>query len=472
MDIKSIIYERASIDRRTLAFFRISISLMVIINLIDRLPYFKAFLTNEGVLPIPYLKSKGTLYSLNTDPSFIALLFFITFLFALSLLIGYRSRLSSFLLFLLMYSLVSYENLTSNLGTMILIISLFISIFLPVGSKWSIDSLIYKDLYDSNKICNYATFSSMMFVISIYIENMIVKYQSEFWMSGIAIKEVLETDRYSTIFGNYITQIPEITIIMNWLWVILLTISPFLIIFKSWKRFYLMTFFMFFHLGIFLSVPIGVFPLISISVLTLFIPSEFWDKIDDKIKKIENKKFSERISKYLWTRKLVKNKDLIKQREILNYLIIILIIFNLLNPIIYLGGLLIEDNGDKSELNWTVFALDSKERVDSDSKEVLDDWVLAHSTLKSGRKVELFFLTDNKIDSPPTEKGSYLSNRWKKYLDSIEKDETKLKSLADYLCDRGKKHYGELPQNVSIQKYVEKNNNINRTILINENCKN
>src|SRR3989338_10637877 len=102
------------IDTRSLAAFRIGLAIEAMVDLFLRLPDLRTFYTDSGVLPRSLVTGHTwqiSAYLMNGSTLFVGFLFVIAFLTALSLLVGYRTRTATFLLWFLTTSLHSRNYL-------------------------------------------------------------------------------------------------------------------------------------------------------------------------------------------------------------------------------------------------------------------------------------------------------------------------------------------------------------------------
>ena len=106
---------RLGIDTRALAAFRVALGLVVLVNLAARTRDLRAFYTGDGAVPLSAVQgyttlSRYSLYALSDSFAFVGFLFAVTAVFAVALVIGYRTRLAS------------------------------VGVFLPLGARWSVDA--------------------------------------------------------------------------------------------------------------------------------------------------------------------------------------------------------------------------------------------------------------------------------------------------------------------------------------------
>jgi hypothetical protein len=131
-------------DLRSLALFRIFLGAVAFCNLVERVSNdgLRAFLSSRGVLPPAY--PYPHLDVLSAFPSVVGVGIFVGVLFVLSVcvLLGFCSRLSSFLLFLGQVLLHYRAAATESSGEMVLRLFLLWAVFFPVGARWSLDALL------------------------------------------------------------------------------------------------------------------------------------------------------------------------------------------------------------------------------------------------------------------------------------------------------------------------------------------
>ena len=104
--------------------------------------------TDQGLLPRLAVAARNpeviSIHLANGTPQFQAVLFFLQALFAIGLLIGYRTRLITLLSWLLLTSLHARFRAILGGGDEYLRILLFWSLFLPLGARYSVDDALLK----------------------------------------------------------------------------------------------------------------------------------------------------------------------------------------------------------------------------------------------------------------------------------------------------------------------------------------
>ncbi|MCY3763338.1 MAG: HTTM domain-containing protein, partial [Gemmatimonadetes bacterium] len=141
--------ERFGLDLRSLALFRILLGLLLLVDLAARLTDLRVFYSDAGVLPrvdllgrvatssTPWLVS---LHMLSGLWGVQLLLFAVAACCAFCLLIGHRTRLFTFLSWVLLVSLHARNLTILNAGDLLFRVLLFWSLFLPLGARCSVDA--------------------------------------------------------------------------------------------------------------------------------------------------------------------------------------------------------------------------------------------------------------------------------------------------------------------------------------------
>lgn len=137
------------IDPRSLGLFRLGFGLVLIFDLLRRFRYIKEFYSNEGVLPnhnhLFNLRATGQVWSLlhafstEGESAFaFALILVVYLLFTL----GYQTRVFHAVSLVALVSLTGRNILLENAGNYAAIALLAFTLFLPCGSRFSIDALL------------------------------------------------------------------------------------------------------------------------------------------------------------------------------------------------------------------------------------------------------------------------------------------------------------------------------------------
>ncbi len=278
-----------SIDLRTLGLFRIALSVALLFALFVLLPDIGAFYTDQGVLPradaVHFLNERRfSLLMANGSYWFAALFFLIGIAAALCLLVGYRSRLSAFVAWIVFVSIVNRNTLIYQGGDSLLPLLLFWAMFLPIGARFGIDGALDKTRNPQPApYFSVATIGLLLQVIYVYVFGALLKTSPQWVSDGTAIYYALHLDTFATPLGHWFRQfggaMQALTIYVWWLELL----APLLMFAPVWTdRLRLMgqALLISMHIGFRLFLNIGHFYLASIASLLTFTPRLFWEVMD------------------------------------------------------------------------------------------------------------------------------------------------------------------------------------------------
>ena len=286
--------ELFGIDLRSLAIFRISIALIIIVDLIGRFTDLEAHYTNRGVLPIDEViehspKWRVSVHLLNGSIEFQTALFIIAGLFAVALLLGYRTRLVTPVVWLLTISVNSRNWLLMQGGDYLLCLLLFWGMFLPLGARYSIDHLRTPDQFqESNLIFSGGTVAALLQICFVYWFSVALKLPKNWIIRGTGVYYALMLDRYVTNFGKLLLESPPLLLkFLTYATIGLETFGPLLAfspLFSGPVRCLVILSFIIFHFIMGRALELGLFTYICMASWLLFVPSWFWDQFLGKFK--------------------------------------------------------------------------------------------------------------------------------------------------------------------------------------------
>jgi predicted DCC family thiol-disulfide oxidoreductase YuxK len=280
-------------DLRTLALFRVSLGVLISADLWLRARDLRAHYTDFGILPRADLIGQfdswyPSLHLASGSAVYQILLFAVAAITACALLVGYRTRLATFLSWFLLISLQERNVYILQGGDVLLVMLLFWGMFLPLGARFSIDAAL--DTSANSHSNNYASMATMALKVqcmSVYFFSALLKSDPAWLPEGTAVAYALQLDYLATQFAVWFRQFPELlhalTYYVWWLQMVgsMLMFSP---VFHMPLRIALMFMFISMHIGFFLSLEIGLFPFISIAALLTFTPGFVWDWLGKRIR--------------------------------------------------------------------------------------------------------------------------------------------------------------------------------------------
>ena len=281
------IVELFGADLRSLATFRIVLAGLVLLDLASRAPDLYAHYTDRGVLPRSILLQEAlnrwqvSLNLMSGELYVQALLFGVAALAALALLVGYRTRLMTVIVWVLVLSIQARNPMVLNTGDTLLRMLLFWSIFLPLGAHWSVDrALKAAPSRLSMRFLSLATVGLFMQIAFVYWFTAILKSGPAWRVDGTALYYALSIEEWVTPIGAYLYQFPTLLKVLTFATIGLEAFGPFLLFFPFFTgpvRTGAILAFMSLHFGIWLTMPIGVFSWVAAFCMVCFLPSWFWD---------------------------------------------------------------------------------------------------------------------------------------------------------------------------------------------------
>ncbi|MGK7943723.1 MAG: DCC1-like thiol-disulfide oxidoreductase family protein [Microcystaceae cyanobacterium] len=282
-------------DRRSLAIFRIGLALVMMADLISRTRGLTAHYTDQGILPTAIVRDNllpsgyWSVHLLSGATGWQVFLFGLTFFALILLLIGYRTRLAIIALWALTISVQNRNPALLFAGDDVSRAILFWSMFLPLGSCYSVDSALNNATEPLPKrIISAATFALMVQIAYIYIWSAAFKMKSQFWFpDGDGVYYSLQFDQYARTFGLWLLNLPnELLQLMTHSTLIFEWLGPLLIFIPIWHvgfRCIAIVSFTLLHLIFGLTFEIGILSYFSIVMWLTFIPSEIWDNLENRV---------------------------------------------------------------------------------------------------------------------------------------------------------------------------------------------
>lgn len=282
-----------AIDLRTLALFRVALGVVIIADLLSRARDLTAHYSDAGIFPRAAALGEfhweaASLHLLSGSSLVQALLFSLAGLLALALIAGYRTRVVVVLSWLLACSIRARNPTILQGGDDLLRLLLFWAMFLPLGARYSVDAALDRDATDRpNAFFSPATVALEIQCMSVYFFGALLKSDPVWLPEGSAVYYALQLDYLATPVAIWLRQFPELLQGLTYfVWSLqmfgsVLMFSPFL---HLPLRLALQAGFMAMHVGFFLCLAIGLFPLISVVSLLAFTPGAVWNRIETVVR--------------------------------------------------------------------------------------------------------------------------------------------------------------------------------------------
>lgn len=280
------------VDLRTLALFRVGLASVILADLCLRAADLEAHYTDFGILPRSVLPNflhpdSVTLHAMGGSVWSQALLFLIAGLFAVQLLIGYRTRLAAVLCWVFLVSLQHRNSMILSGQDNLLVVLSFWSMFLPLGARYSVDAATNNGEPAPNAYFSVATMALLIQGMSMYFFSALLKSDPRWIPDGLAVHYALQLDYFATPFAHWFRQFSELLKgLTYYVWTLEL-VGPFLIfspIFHRSFRVFFLVAFITMHIGFLLCLEIGFFPFVSILMNLTFTPGWVWDRLEDRVR--------------------------------------------------------------------------------------------------------------------------------------------------------------------------------------------
>ena len=280
-----------SIDLRSLAALRVALGVLLLADLYIRAQDLSAHYTDWGVLPrdvlIPHLSDPlpFSVHLVSGSAFGQAIIFLLAGVFALALLLGFRTPLVTAVSWLLLLSVQARNPRVLHDSDVLLRLLLFWGMFVPLGARYSLDSLIGRSGADQaplpTSVRSVGTAALLLQVCLVYWCTAAFKSWEVWWDEGSAVYYALSIDQVVTPFGLWMLGFPDLLAVLSRAVIVLEFLGPCLVFVPfctPWLRIGVVGAFFCFHFGLTLCISIGLFPYISMVSWLVFVPSLVWER--------------------------------------------------------------------------------------------------------------------------------------------------------------------------------------------------
>ena len=178
------------LDLRSIGLFRVLLALVILLDQVVRISDWRAFHSTSGLVSLsdshtwesPWLWS---IYWLSDAPILPYILEVLRLLATIALLFGIRSRLSAFVLFVLLASVAARTPLILQGGDKVLIVMTFFAVFLPLGQWASLEHL----WFETRPKLSHRSAASVAYVVQVLLVFFmagVLKTGEQWWSTGTA----------------------------------------------------------------------------------------------------------------------------------------------------------------------------------------------------------------------------------------------------------------------------------------------
>ncbi len=416
LDVRAAVSERTAIDLRAIAAFRVAIGAILLVDLLLRSRSVVAFYSDDGVLPRETLValyptlSRLSLHALSGSVAYQVALFVFAGAVAVSLLVGYRARLAAVLSFVLLVSLQTRNYAVLNGGDTVLLLLCFFAVFLPLSERWAVDA-VGREVTRA-RISGIVPATLLVQIVLVYATNAVFKLRGDAWLAGDAIHRILSIDRYATPIGAALTASPPLLSVLTWLWLGLLVASPLLLATTGRRRGALATAFVVAHVGMAVTMPLGLFPAAMIAGLLLFLPAALWDVVEAQLRSAGFDTSTDD--------RVVRSRHRLRTA-----CFAVLLAGSVGWQLLAVGAVATPERApvDPVDHSWKLFAPEPPST---------EGWYVVSASLSDGSAVDARRLAPVSWDRPPD---AYETTRWRKYLTALRSgDDRRVAAFADYYC--------------------------------------
>ena len=280
-----------SLDLRSLAFFRMAFGLVVLCDLVSVVPQIDDFYTDNGIMPRAVLLEKFSnpwdmsIHLMSGDWAVQLVLLLITIAAVCGVIVGYRTRLSTFVSWAMIASMQTRNQFILHGGDDVIRLLLFWSMFAPLNARASLDRVLNPRAppFD-NANYSWGTQALMLQLCFVYWFTAAWKWHPVWTTEGSALYYALSLDYFVKPFGRFLLHYPDV---MRWMThgtLALELLGPFLLFVPAWNariRLFVALSFILFHTGIGLSMALGTFPWVCSAAWLMFLPAFVWDRLDE-----------------------------------------------------------------------------------------------------------------------------------------------------------------------------------------------
>jgi len=440
---------RFAIDARALAAFRIALGAILLCDLALRARNLRWFYTDAGVLPRSVLRATFpgyqyvSVHAMSGALWVQAVLFLLAGIAALALLVGFQTRIATAVSLLFVISIQARNPLVLNAGDVLLRRLLFWGVFLPLGSAWSLDRARTPA---RERVVSVASAALLLQVVTIYFVNAAIKLRASPWRDGTAVRYVFSLEQFLVLFGDLVPDLPGLLALATWAWLALLTSSVLLVVLTGWHRTAFVSLFVAAHLGMLLTLKLGLFPVICLAALLPFLPPAVWDAVDRRtptlsmgwLRQLDPVPFEQRVPDGV--------RSLATRFGTVTVVILLtgMLVFNAVSAA-HVGAFGVDADAVAEHQHWSMFA---------PAPPQADGWFVVPGRLANGSRVDVRSQSPVSWAKPPDVSRRYPTARWRKYLSRVESGEANRRAFAGSLCRRWQRQHAHTLDALSVY-YVE-----------------
>ncbi|TGE15162.1 hypothetical protein [Hymenobacter elongatus] len=279
------------LDLRALALLRMGVAAVILLDIGIRATDLEAHYSNLGVLPLHVLYQFGwnpyqfSLHAASGLWEVQAILFGLEAVAATALLLGYQTRLATLATWILLVSVQNRNPLIGQGGDDLLRMLLFWALFLPWGRLYSLDAR-GKELPATLTYFSAATVAYIVQIALVYWCTALLKSAPEWTTEGTAIYYALSLDQVLMPGGRLLYPYGKLLYWLTFATYYTELLLPFVLFIPfrvTWWRLLFVGVMYGFHLGISLTLFVGLFFLINMASVLGLLPPVALDWLDKRL---------------------------------------------------------------------------------------------------------------------------------------------------------------------------------------------
>lgn len=272
------------VDVRALAVLRVGLGAMLLVDLVQRARWIPENYGAQGLLPVETLAGPGALFpSLHVLAGSGAAqvgLFGLAGVFSVMLMVGFETRLATFVSWFLLVSLHARNPGLLDGGDRLLVWMLVWGCFLPLGATASVDARL-RGRRVRGCVLSPASAGLLLQAAFLYFYAGITKSGAE-WRDGTALEYVLQQSFWSRPVGEALLGFPELlSFLTHFTVVVEIAVGPLLFVpfCTAALRTVLLGMLVVLQLSFGLCIELNLFPFVSTLAVVPFVPSSVWDRL-------------------------------------------------------------------------------------------------------------------------------------------------------------------------------------------------
>jgi len=277
-----------TIDVRALAALRVSMAVLILIEVATRVWLLPDFYTDAGVVPRS-LTSLGlpavhlSVHMWSGGLAWAAALHALLAVAAVSLLLGWRTRIATVVVWLLLVSLHLRNWYLVDGGDRIMDQLLFWSMFLPLGAVYSLDARRRAPAGDvtGGAVLCWAGAGLMLQITAVYMSAGLSKLHGAEWLDGTAVAYVVRQDLWAHGLAFLLQGKTMLTTGLTYAALVIELVAPFALFspFHTGRcRIVVLVILSCLQAGLAASIDLGLFPFVAMAALLPFVPAPVWDE--------------------------------------------------------------------------------------------------------------------------------------------------------------------------------------------------